>query len=82
MKFAATFFTAAFAVGSTVASSENNKHTSVPKPIVDPSKGFPFERLNKNDSMLVILDLQEGLYNLARDWGTQDIPTSRPSSHH
>ncbi|KAL2016730.1 hypothetical protein VTK56DRAFT_3119 [Thermocarpiscus australiensis] len=29
---------------------------------------FPWERLNKNDSMLVILDLQEGLYNLARDW--------------
>ncbi|GAB1320205.1 hypothetical protein MFIFM68171_10415 [Madurella fahalii] len=29
---------------------------------------FPWERLNKNDSMLVIVDLQEGLYNLARDW--------------
>ncbi|KAL8399539.1 hypothetical protein RB594_000069 [Gaeumannomyces avenae] len=29
---------------------------------------FPFERINKNDSMLVILDLQVGLYSLARDF--------------
>ncbi|KAH6624360.1 isochorismatase [Chaetomium sp. MPI-SDFR-AT-0129] len=29
---------------------------------------FAWERLNKNDSVLVILDLQEGLFNLARDW--------------
>ncbi|KAK3302439.1 isochorismatase [Chaetomium strumarium] len=29
---------------------------------------FAWERLNKNDSLLVILDLQEGLYSLARDW--------------
>ncbi|PSR94390.1 isochorismatase [Coniella lustricola] len=28
----------------------------------------PFERLNKNDSLLLILDLQEGLYNLGRDF--------------
>ncbi|KAK2605497.1 hypothetical protein N8I77_008330 [Diaporthe amygdali] len=28
----------------------------------------PFERIDKNDSMLLILDLQEGLYNLARDF--------------
>ncbi|KAI3399361.1 hypothetical protein diail_7088 [Diaporthe ilicicola] len=28
----------------------------------------PFERINKNDSMLLILDLQEGLYGLARDF--------------
>lgn len=27
----------------------------------------PFERLNKNDSMLLVLDLQDGLYSLARD---------------
>ncbi|KAK4239851.1 Isochorismatase-like protein [Achaetomium macrosporum] len=29
---------------------------------------FAWERLSKNDSLLVILDLQEGLYSLARDW--------------
>ncbi|CAP68649.1 uncharacterized protein PODANS_7_6200 [Podospora anserina S mat+] len=29
---------------------------------------FPWERLNKNDSLLIIVDLQEGLYNLARDY--------------
>ncbi|SMQ45781.1 unnamed protein product [Zymoseptoria tritici ST99CH_3D7] len=29
---------------------------------------FPFERLEKNDSMLLILDLQDGLYSLARDF--------------
>ncbi|KAI7785071.1 isochorismatase family protein [Diaporthe eres] len=29
---------------------------------------FPFERINKNDSLLLILDLQEGLYSLARDF--------------
>lgn len=29
---------------------------------------FPFERLNKNDSLLLILDLQTGLYGLARDF--------------
>ena len=28
----------------------------------------PFERLNINDSMLLILDLQVGLYHLARDF--------------
>lgn len=27
----------------------------------------PWERLNKNDSMLLILDLQTGLFGLARD---------------
>ena len=27
-----------------------------------------WERLNKNDSMLLILDLQDGLYGLARDF--------------
>ncbi|TLD26584.1 hypothetical protein PspLS_04348 [Pyricularia sp. CBS 133598] len=29
---------------------------------------FPFERLNKNDSVLIILDIQVGLYQLARDF--------------
>ncbi|KAK3333941.1 isochorismatase [Cercophora scortea] len=29
---------------------------------------YPWERLNKNDSMLLILDIQEGLYGLARDF--------------
>ncbi|KAK0736858.1 Isochorismatase hydrolase [Apiosordaria backusii] len=29
---------------------------------------FPWERLNKNDSLLIIVDLQEGLYTLARDY--------------
>jgi hypothetical protein len=28
--------------------------------------------------VLVILDLQEGLYNLARDWGTQRDPLEKP----
>ncbi|KAJ4357399.1 uncharacterized protein N0V89_001974 [Didymosphaeria variabile] len=28
----------------------------------------PWERLSKNDSMLLILDLQVGLYQVARDW--------------
>lgn len=28
----------------------------------------PWERLNKNDSLLLILDLQVGLYSLARDF--------------
>ncbi|KAI8812722.1 Isochorismatase-like protein, partial [Cladochytrium replicatum] len=28
----------------------------------------PFERLDKDKAVLVILDLQVGLYNLARDW--------------
>lgn len=28
----------------------------------------PFERLNKNDSVLIVLDLQDGLYSLARDF--------------
>lgn len=32
------------------------------------ASSVPFERLNKNDSMLLILDLQEGLYTLARDF--------------
>ncbi|KAK3340673.1 Isochorismatase-like protein [Neurospora tetraspora] len=29
---------------------------------------YPWERLEKDNSVLVILDLQEGLYQLARDW--------------
>ncbi|KAM0719751.1 hypothetical protein Q7P37_003884 [Cladosporium fusiforme] len=28
----------------------------------------PFERLNKTDAMLVVLDLQDGLYTIARDF--------------
>ena len=28
----------------------------------------PFLRLDKNDSMLIVLDLQDGLYGLARDF--------------
>lgn len=28
----------------------------------------PWERLDKNDSMLLVLDLQDGLYSLARDF--------------
>ncbi|KAK3722547.1 hypothetical protein LTR37_002539 [Vermiconidia calcicola] len=32
------------------------------------SDAVPFERLNKNDSVLLILDLQVGLYGLARDF--------------
>ncbi|KAF1975396.1 Isochorismatase hydrolase [Bimuria novae-zelandiae CBS 107.79] len=28
----------------------------------------PWERLNKNDSMLLVLDLQVGLFQTARDW--------------
>ncbi|KAH8909993.1 Isochorismatase hydrolase [Coniochaeta sp. PMI_546] len=28
----------------------------------------PFERLNKDDALLLIIDLQEGLFQLARDW--------------
>ncbi|KAK3990664.1 putative hydrolase YcaC [Cladorrhinum sp. PSN332] len=29
---------------------------------------YPWERLNKNDSLLVVVDLQEGLYHLTRDF--------------
>lgn len=29
---------------------------------------MPFERLNKNDSLLLVLDTQVGLYQLARDF--------------
>ena len=29
---------------------------------------MPWERLNKNDSLLLVLDLQDGLYSLARDF--------------
>ncbi|KUI64512.1 Uncharacterized protein YcaC [Cytospora mali] len=32
------------------------------------ANAVPFERINKNDSLLLILDLQEGLYSLARDF--------------
>ncbi|KAI8629152.1 Isochorismatase-like protein [Xylariaceae sp. FL1651] len=32
------------------------------------ANAFTYERLDKNDSVLVILDLQEGLFNLARDY--------------
>ncbi|KAK4232035.1 Isochorismatase [Podospora fimiseda] len=31
------------------------------------SSSFAWERLNKNDSLLIIVDLQEGLYHLTRD---------------
>lgn len=41
---------------------------------------FPWERLNKNDSLLIIVDLQEGLYNLARDYGM--FPPFPPSPSH
>lgn len=32
------------------------------------AKAVPWERLNKNDSMLLVVDMQEGLFNLARDF--------------
>ncbi|KAF2197730.1 isochorismatase hydrolase-like protein, partial [Delitschia confertaspora ATCC 74209] len=32
------------------------------------SNAVPWERLDKNNSMLLILDLQVGLYQLSRDW--------------
>lgn len=34
----------------------------------DADSAVPWERLNKNDSLLLILDQQVGLYQLARDW--------------
>lgn len=33
-----------------------------------PNEPFHWERLDKNDSVLLIVDLQVGLYSLARDW--------------
>lgn len=35
---------------------------------VSNADSVPFERLDKNDSLLLILDLQVGLYSLARDF--------------
>lgn len=35
---------------------------------VSKADSFPFERLEKNNSLLLILDLQVGLYSLARDF--------------
>ena len=32
------------------------------------STAVPFERLNKSDAVLLVLDLQDGLYGLARDF--------------
>ncbi|OTA60829.1 Isochorismatase hydrolase [Hypoxylon sp. EC38] len=32
------------------------------------ANAFTYERLNKNDSLLLILDMQEGLFSLARDF--------------
>ncbi|KAI1422725.1 Isochorismatase-like protein [Xylaria sp. FL1777] len=32
------------------------------------SEPFKYERLNKNDSVLIILDMQEGLFSLSRDY--------------
>ncbi|GAM34207.1 hypothetical protein TCE0_015f01633 [Talaromyces pinophilus] len=32
-----------------------------------PNDAVPFERLNKNDTLLLVVDLQVGLYNVARD---------------
>jgi hypothetical protein len=34
----------------------------------DSLPAVPFLRLDKNDSMLIVLDLQDGLYGLARDF--------------
>ncbi|KUL88951.1 hypothetical protein ZTR_03425 [Talaromyces verruculosus] len=33
----------------------------------NPNDAVPFERLNKNDTLLLVVDLQVGLYNVARD---------------
>ncbi|KAK4135356.1 Isochorismatase hydrolase [Trichocladium antarcticum] len=66
MKSTATFLAAAVAVGSAATAAAATPAT--PTPIVDPRNGVPWERLDKHDAMLVIVDFQEGLYNLARDW--------------
>ncbi|KAK4106038.1 Isochorismatase hydrolase [Parathielavia hyrcaniae] len=36
--------------------------------VTNPSTAFAWERLELNNSVLVILDMQEGLYSMARDW--------------
>ena len=46
---------------STLLAASSLLPTTIASPV-------PFERLDKNDSMLLILDLQDGLYSLARDF--------------
>lgn len=77
MKFATALLSAGLMVGSAMADSKNCNGKScatstsvavpVPTPVVD-SNVFPWERLDKNNSVLVILDIQEGLFSVARDW--------------
>ncbi|KAI1452051.1 Isochorismatase hydrolase [Annulohypoxylon moriforme] len=42
--------------------------SAVPLVLGSLSSAFTYERLNKNDTLLLIVDMQEGLYSLARDY--------------
>lgn len=45
-----------------------------PELLLTNKTAFKYERLEKNDTVLLIVDIQEGLINLARDW---DVATYR-----
>ncbi len=81
MKFASALLSVALMAGSAMADSKKKTTTSSVAPTstapatytptpVNTNNVFGWERLDKNDSVLVILDLQEGLFSIARDWGT------------
>ncbi|KAJ4304130.1 hypothetical protein N0V88_001740 [Collariella sp. IMI 366227] len=74
MKFFNALLSVGLMAGTALAGNGNDKcrgnscNTNNNNQVVSTGNAFPWERLNKNDSVLVILDLQEGLYSLARDW--------------
>ncbi|KAI0379592.1 Isochorismatase hydrolase [Hypomontagnella monticulosa] len=45
-----------------------NMMPMVPLVLSSLASGFTYERLDKNDTLLLILDMQEGLFSLARDF--------------
>lgn len=65
MKFTSILSAMALGLLSTVSAADQ---LGDPKDTPDFPGGVPWERLEKNNSVLVVLDLQVGLYHTARDW--------------
>jgi hypothetical protein len=64
MKFSVSYLALASFVGSCLADCKYYQRTTSILLLLKKTSAVPFERLDKNNSMLLVLDLQDGLYSL------------------
>lgn len=69
MQLATVLLTACTVGGSCSASlQEPLVHRDSPS-----ASGFTYERLDKNDAVLLVVDMQEGLYQMSRDMSAVEV---------